>query len=296
MVDFAPVFGLVPMIAQGLLHNHDVKVLYLLCRLVMLGPSADENLKISHVKPGKVCPSRWFTTASSILALYIQTPNPSANLKLLVGFILNVYAPCLFMIKNEWQCFKGPIHFYNLLAFSRDFFGDQKDSKGHKYLDIVTKVLRNNSYWIHPENVILAMVMGDSTKLHGEGLKIIQKLRKSKAKRIRQFVKPKFINFDAQSFEELIDFKMYKPSLYCSPPLLRNHSLQAIKTKDFDPDILEIPAHSQHVERYVYLTSLASQSVIGQEERDAYVLNKVTSSQKISAKSTKQEFLALMKE
>ena len=140
--------------------------------------------------------------------------------------------------------------------------------------------------------------MDDSPKLNEMALTTIQKLRKSKAKRVRKFRKPneKFINFQAQSYDQLIDFKHFKPSLYTNPPLLKNHSLQDIKTKNFDPDIMKVPAHSQHVERFVYLTSLAGENVIGPEARDAYVLNKCISSEKISAKSTKSQFLALSKE
>ena len=292
MVNFEPVQGRVPEVPEEFFHNQDVKVLYLYCQLVKLGWTADDILKIAKVKPGRVTPSRWVTTASSILALYIQTINPTPNLKLLVQFIMSVYAPCLFMAKMDSHCSKGPKHFFNLVAFSRDLFSDAP-----ALFNVVCTVLKNNSYWIHPENMLVAFAMDDNPKLNEMALTTIQKLRKSKAKRVRKFRKPneKFINFQAQSYDQLIDFKHFKPSLYTNPPLLKNHSLQDIKTKNFDPDIMKVPVHSQHVERFVYLTSLAGENVIGQEARDAYVINKVISSGKISAKPTKAQFLALQK-
>ena len=291
MVQFEPVRGRVAHVDPDCLKNQDEQLLIGYCLLVQNGPKADEDLKISQRRPGKVCASRWVTTASSILCLYTQTKNPSTNLKLMVGFILNVYAPALFLAKGDWHCSRGPVHFFNLMSFARDFLSDRPE-----LLEKVNNVLKNNSFWAHPENMLLAFAMDSNPNLNAKALEIIQKLRKSKAKRIRKFRKPgKFLNFEAQSYDELIDFKQFKPSLYCSPPLLRDHSIQDIKTKNFDVDIMEVPAHSQHVERFVYLTSQAGLHARGEEAMDAWVLNKVISSEKYSSKSTKGQFLALQK-
>ena len=292
MVQFEPVYGRVPFCDMANLKNQDEKLLLGYCLLVQHGPESDEDLKVSHRKPGQVCASRWVTTASNCLRLYIQTENPSANLILIVGFIVNVYAPALFWAKQEWHCSKGPFHFFNVMSLARDFLEDDHP----KLLEGVNEVLKNNSYWAHPENMLVAMAMDSNPDLNVKALEIISKLRKSKAQRIRKFRKPgKFLNFKAQSYDELIDFKQFKPSLYSSPPLLRDHSLQDIKTKNFDDDIMKVPAHSQHVERFVYLTSQAGLYARGEEAMDAWVLNKVISSEKYSPKSTKGQFLALQK-
>ena len=75
---------------------------------------------------------------------------------------------------------------------------------------------------------------------------------------LSKFRKPgKFINFQAKSYDELIDFKQFKPSLYSSPPLFKDHSIKDIKTKTFSEDIMKVLGHSQHVERFVYVTSQA---------------------------------------
>ena len=292
MVKFEPVRGRVAHVDPDCLQNQDEKLLLGYCLLVQNGPQNDEDLKIAHRKPGKVCASRWVTTASSILCLYTQTENPSPNLKLMVGFIVNVYAPALFLAKGDWHCSKGPIHFFNLLMFARDYL----EQDHPELLEKVNNVLKFNSFWAHPENMLVAMAMGPNPDLNVKALEIIAKLRKSKAKRIRKFRKPgKFINFQAKTYDQLIDFKQFKPSLYSSPPLFNNHSLQDIKTKTFDDDIMKVPAHSQHVERFVYLTSQAGLHARGEEAMNAWVLNKVASSEKFPSKSTKAHFLPLQK-
>lgn len=59
-------------------------------------------------KPGPLCHSRWLTTAIRILILYTRTVDPSETLKLLVLYIVRVYAPAWFVIKmtNKFIC--GP--------------------------------------------------------------------------------------------------------------------------------------------------------------------------------------------
>ena len=108
MVQFEPVPGRVAHVDLNDLKNQDEKLLLGYCLLVQNGPQGDEDLNISHRKPGKVCASRWVTTASSILCLYTQTESPSTYFKLIVGFILN---PALFLAKGDWHCSKGQSFF-----------------------------------------------------------------------------------------------------------------------------------------------------------------------------------------
>ena len=81
---------------QPLLHNKDVELLYYLCLLVQEGPGAKHLLPYFKRNPGKVTSARWITTASNILVVYLQEPNPSEILSLLVKVIVNLYGPCVF--------------------------------------------------------------------------------------------------------------------------------------------------------------------------------------------------------
>ena len=50
-------------------------------------------VSLSHREPGKLVMSRWVTLANRILRLYTATGNPSDNLKIILEFIMKVYAP-----------------------------------------------------------------------------------------------------------------------------------------------------------------------------------------------------------
>ena len=287
MVNFEPIKGMVPDIYADYCNNNDVQMLHRKCLLVQQGPGADKYLKISDAKPGKVNSSRWVTTATNILCLYIQTEDPSDNLILLVKYVLRVYAPIIFQIKCDWQFYYGAQHYFNLLKYSRDLFQEEEDRP--ELLEVTLKVLTTNSYSIHPENMILRMLYDDNPEVQEKALKIIQQQRnKKKNLNFRKFLKPKLINFEATSYLELIDWNNYKPRMLTSPPILSEYSIQDIKTKNFGKDLLMVPCHSQHVERFVYLTSLAGQNVVGHDKREAYILNKVESTSKIPTSASKQ--------
>ena len=262
----------VPIIEECFLNNNDVKKLYLLCLLIMNGfeNATEEQINAFNGPPGKVTAARWITTAVNILCLYLQSKSPTPNLVLLTSIILNLYCPALFKIKQEWEFYHAPKHFYEILKLSKSLF-----SKRPELLEVVHDVLRNNCYSIHPENVVTCMVMDGDEKVNQEGLKIIKAIRKKKAPiRVRRFAKPKEINFEAKSYVDIVDFANYSPKNFASPPLLNGLSLDDIRDKKFPKDLCKIPCHSQHVERYVYLTTQASQSVAGQEARHASIINK----------------------
>lgn len=61
-------------------------------------------------KIGPICKARWVTIAIRILRLYVSTTNPSPILIILGGFIMNVYAPALFEIKQKSSIVYGAIY------------------------------------------------------------------------------------------------------------------------------------------------------------------------------------------
>src|SRR5699024_8424980 len=106
---------------------------------------------------GPAVTSRWFTTAARILKLYTSiTPEEFEkeesypNLKTLVTYIINVYAPTVYGIKIDWKCSFGAIHFHNLIKWSRYL--------PPELLDVTDPTFRRNSYFAHPENILLSML------------------------------------------------------------------------------------------------------------------------------------------
>lgn len=108
--------------------------------------------KIQTISPGPISPARWLTTAIRILLLYLTTEDPWSikHLGLMTNFIIKSYAPSYFEIKKEPLCQNGSKHFFNLVKRTRYLDGAAKT--------IIDDVLRRNSFWGHPENVLIAML------------------------------------------------------------------------------------------------------------------------------------------
>ncbi|GBN26672.1 hypothetical protein AVEN_188593-1 [Araneus ventricosus] len=56
---------------------------------------------LSKINPGKVCHSRWLTTAKRMLRINVTLENPFQSLLTLTTFITKVYAPTWFKIKTK---------------------------------------------------------------------------------------------------------------------------------------------------------------------------------------------------
>ncbi|GBN61314.1 hypothetical protein AVEN_267104-1 [Araneus ventricosus] len=74
---------------------------------------------LANRKPGPVVHSRWLTTASRILILYVSTRNPSDNLMILVAYIMNVYTPVWYSIKMESSITGSSRHLWKTMKYSR---------------------------------------------------------------------------------------------------------------------------------------------------------------------------------
>jgi len=67
-------------------------------------------VSLSRREPGKLVMSRWVTLANRIMRLYTSTENPSATLKIMLKFIMKMYAPMGFLIKSKPSCMDGSKH------------------------------------------------------------------------------------------------------------------------------------------------------------------------------------------
>ena len=247
-MEFVPIPGLVPdKVDPELLQNSDMNQLYNLGVLTKLGTKKATAAQINafFCNPGTVTAARWVTTASNILTLYLQEHKPSANLILLVEIIQSLYIPSLFNIKKNWHCSNGSNHLFSILKLSRDLF----ETKRPDLYENVKKTIRQNGFYLHPENIILGMVHDTDEKVREKAIKIIEDLREKDEKRpngienIRRFQVPKNINFDAQTYYEMVDFKDFTPDLICSPPILREYSINDIRNLNFKEDYKKVPSH-----------------------------------------------------
>ena len=307
MVQFEKRAGKVPQVDFEL-NNNDVKLLYQLCHLTQDGPNS-QHKKAFDMTPGKVSMSRWMTTGSNILLVYMQTPRPKRNdnevtkakfasLTYLVDIIVNIYAPLIFMAKQNYHVTDGSRLYFEAIQLCRSVLEP-------KEFEVAKKVLSDNGFNAHPEAIITSMMTDPEQDIREEGFNLIKKARKHTAAKerknnfkFRKFeVLKKHINFECHSYHQLIDFSKLKPNQWTDPPLLKHFTIDDLRDCVYDDKKLklqDIPNHSQHVERNVALTSKAAAAEIGYQNRHAHIINMAASCAEIPTRATKSSFHDLL--
>ena len=163
-------------------------------------------------KPGLINHSRWLTTASRILRLYVATSQPSSVLTDLVQYIMNVYIPVWFSVKKHNNFTEGARHFFKLLNFSRNLT--------KRIRDVVNKVLQRNAFFAHPENILIAMLFDDEEHVRELGWRRVLKTRISATTKRRTFIVLKLL-LNSQKYYEMIDWQCTAIS---EPPVLKRIS------------------------------------------------------------------------
>lgn len=82
----------------------DQKYLLKISKAIQAG-ECPEDLSLSQ--PGCLNHARWLTCANRILRLYVSTSNPSAELKIIVTYLLKVYVPQWFSIRKKNPLWKA---------------------------------------------------------------------------------------------------------------------------------------------------------------------------------------------
>ena len=152
---------------------------------------------LASKKPGKMAHSRWLTTVSRALRLYVSTENPPENLQLIVENTMQVYTPMWFKIKQSCDISHAPMHVFETILKCQKL--------PSKIRDIVAPVVERNSYGAHPESVLQAMI--SSTNENHQELPYRRILRcreeKSSSSCIQSFREPK-LNINVCIYIEII--------------------------------------------------------------------------------------------
>lgn len=265
----------------------DQKYLYKICKAINSGFCPQD---LANLEPGNLCHSRWLTAANRTLRVYVSTEIPSENLKVIVKFILKVYAPSWFRIKMNGSVKDGSKHLFQFIKSSRYL--------EKKYLDIIDPVIQRNAFFAHPENILLAMLTDKDADIRQLALKKIHEAKiksLSSENEIRQFEVPT-LNFEAVTYTEIIDWSGCEVFV---PPALKNLKIDEIEKFLEDNevpstwDFVEYPCHTQAVERTVKLVTEASSKVYGQENRDNHIKTILKSRSSMPSFKTKKDFQAL---
>jgi hypothetical protein len=265
IVDFLPIAGQVVDVPDEVRKDLSTDQLYFMkaCLTVQVGHDSSQYTPfLQCCQPGNLNHARWLTKASRVLRLYMSKTVASKSLQRLVSFIVNVYGPTWFHIKCHSGCQDGAKNFFFLMKQCQQL--NKQDQ------DIVFPVLQNNSYFAHPENVLIAAVSDDDLNVRRQAVEIIISSRQRvQPNAVRIFDKNEIkLNFSAETYFDMIDWDNCQIT---PPPLLSHVSSDDLKSCQ-QLLLPTFPCHSQAVERTVKDVSAASSKVYGHKSRHGMVL------------------------
>lgn len=154
--------------------------------------------------------SRWTTTANCVCRVFIATEKPSKGLKILVQYILQVYAPLSLQIKRRPSCVSGALHVHSLIKLSR-FLIPLVPSNTMKAFD---KCIHRNAYFAHPENILLAMCDDDREPIRALAYRRICNARETLLEApfvgIREYKIP-LLSYSSTDYVDLIRWQKIPP-------------------------------------------------------------------------------------
>ena len=154
-VNFKTVKGLLPDLPPEVIKkmSTDQTYLYRIVKAVATGSGYfNKDVGLRTASPGKMHNARWITLANRVLHLYCSTKKPFRELTRLVGFLVEVYAPAWFGVVESPSFLDAPRTFQKLIASLNAFpFTAQEKKK-------MEKVINGNSFFAHPENVLVSML------------------------------------------------------------------------------------------------------------------------------------------
>jgi len=254
----------------------DLAYLYRIMAAIRSGTISDDLLR---EKPGPPSHARWLTTASRVCRLYVSTESPSPELFLLTKFVVCNYGPMWFRIKCRARCTDGPRHFLEQIRLQKMFPVDIKNT--------IWSVIRRNSYWAHEENALLAMLADDDLANRQAAICRIKSIRRapiSTQQQVREFLLPAV----DESVETLTG--LLPPACAFEPPLTMQLSVEQLDKIAEEPIRMEVPCHSQAVERCVRMVTEASSQVYGMDARDGYIKARIKSREMTPSFKSKQHF------
>ncbi len=191
--------------------------------------------------PGALNQARWLTKANRILRFYISSPNPSKELIMITSFILTFYAPIWFHIKEHSSCIDGAKNFFFILQLLKD--------QPPQIQNVVRPVLKRNSFWAHPENIMLCQIHANDISIRQDAIsKVIRAreyARNEQEPKLRKFISPT-IDWNASNY-----FTMAECESVTLPPLLSEYTEDQLSNVDTRRNIQLIPCHTQAFERGV---------------------------------------------
>lgn len=134
------------------------------------------------------------------------------------------------------------------------------------------KVMTTNSFFAHPENIVLSMLADERVEVRKVAVKrVLHARRASNEYQERNFELPRTLNINADDYTEMLD---WEKELITSPPLLSAiDNTEVIQYEEHALKLPHIPCHSQSIERCVDIVTKASSDRSGHASRHRFILN-----------------------
>lgn len=271
--------------------SKDQKYLY---RIVKMIVSGELNHDVLKQVIGPVNHSRWLTIASRLCRLWVSKHNMRRNslnyksLKVIVSYIVSVYAVMWFEIKCRPNILQGPHHVLKAVQLVEKYCPV-------KVKGIVEEVMQRGAWHGHSENLLLSMLGSD---LEEERKFAVDKIKEIRGDgrygdlSVREFHVP-LLNFKADSLASLIDMSdkkiLLEPVLTCP---ISTQDLDQFIEKPFPPPSAD--CHTQSCERAVKETTIAAGKVYGFERRDGYIRAKIKSRKLVPAVVSKKSLVGML--
>lgn len=261
----------------------DVQYLYNMANAISNGICP---VDLANKKAGPISHSRWLTKASRLLRLYVTTNKPSNNLKILVIYIIKVYVPMYFNIKYYSSVVYGSVILSKFIRWTLYLTPNLRS--------VIIKVVNNNSYYAHSENVLLSMLFDTRNVIRDSDLTKILYFRDklNDSSKIREYKKP-IINYNCTDYTNMINLDDDK--ILSEPPFTRDipyeHLLEFLH---FEGDELPLPdlgisSHIQGTERHVQLLTNVSRRVVD-KNREGVMSATIECRYKTPRLESKQDF------
>ena len=188
IVAYDPVPGKMPELSEEQLKDTS-RDQYLAYRLGHALQSGDVPDEVAGATIGPCCHARWLTICVRCLRLAMSIKKRSKGFERILRFLLNLYLPSWFLIKNNPHCQSGAKHLYTMLELSRDLCQQSQET--------FKKVLQDNAYFAHPENLIIACLADHREVIRRKAVLYILAARRNFniESHPRQFIPPT-INFE----------------------------------------------------------------------------------------------------
>ena len=232
----------IPVLDDAMLQNNDVKNCYKLVQMIVTGIINEELLNMILPTMHK---ARWITMALRYLRLYVQEEKPSLQLKKIVKFIICWWAVLFFNVKRYPLVQNAPKHFHQAIVLAKANMNKTEWKFAQTYFQW-------SCYWAHCEPILLAMLNDSNQEKRQWAVNKIIEIRRQKeldqseSDQVRVYQLPT-LNFDANSYDEMIDWEVESITEPRPTFAISNNDLQLIgngdkKLSDFIPPIV---CHSQ---------------------------------------------------